>query len=117
MISVVLLCVKTDLGEFRGLWMSNSTPQKAKYYIELECDPITNYRQIELSTEEGALIYDYGNYLRINGFVEDCDDNVITLRLSDSLMMIETAHNINCLQYLHHWIIINIPSIKIYDEG
>ena len=108
--------LKTDFGIFRGNWMSDVKPINARYLIEINCDTVTDENQIQLSATKQSFIRDYGDYSLINAFVEEIEDNVIFLRLSYSLMMVDFLCDINSVKFQNQWVTVKVHRLEIYGE-
>ena len=108
--------LKTDFGIFHGNWMSDVKPINARYLIEINCDTVTDENQIQLSAKKQPFIRDYGDYSLINAFVEEIEDNVIFLRLSYSLMMVDFLCDINSVKFQNQWVTVKVHRLEIYGE-
>ena len=108
--------IKTDFGTFCGNWMSGVPIINATYLVEINSIPVTDINQIQLSTKMKPFIYDFGSYTLINGFVEEIEDNIMFLRLSYNLMMIEICCDLSPARFQERWVNVKVHRFDIYGE-
>ena len=115
-INITDSCVQmeTDFGMFRGKWMSGKLVMNGTYFIEIDSSPVTDANQIQLSDQTKPFIHDFGDYILINGYVEEIEDNLLFLRLSYNLMMIVIYCDITGFQEC--WVRIKVDHFEIYGE-
>ena len=113
--SFVEIC--TDLGRIWGIWRSPAPAELRKYIIELDSseiltvdtDKITDYAKPTIKFEDDTVY--------LNGFVEEVQDNILILRLSNSIMMLQISNKDDFSSFVNKFVCVELQNISFYDTG
>lgn len=109
--------VNTAIGCFIGIWCSSTPVVSKRYIVELDSDDVLSPDAVELSNSYNPSIEHVDQTINIIGFVEEVQDEVMFLRLHESLMMLEIFSSLDFAQYIGHYIRVRLREIKLYDTG
>lgn len=112
-----LVLVDTAIGCFSGIWCSQPPIVAKRYIVELDNDDVLTPNAIELCNSCNPCIENVDNGIKITGFVEEIQDNVIVLRLQKHLMMLEISSDSDFFRYVGCCVRIKLNEIRIYDTG
>lgn len=107
--------VHTELGDFKGVWCSPEPVLSKNYIVELDSDDIITLETIKVSGTDVPSIKCVNEIIYITGLLEEIEDNVIFLRIHDSILMLETQPNLNLAKYLGFYVEVKLNSIQLYD--
>ena len=110
-----MVCLSTEFGSFWGEWKSNIPPKKEKYNLELDSDDILIFDNIKESYLPNTEIKSDGKSVVLCGFVEEITDEIMFLRLRDSLIMIQLSENEEFSMFLKKFVNVNLKNISFYD--
>ncbi len=109
--------VNTEIGCFNGVWCSSSPAVAKSYIVELDSDDVLTPDAVELSNFSKPWIAYVDQTINITGLVEEVQDEVIILRLQNSLMMLEISSKLDFVQYVGCYVHVRLSEIKLYDTG
>ncbi len=109
--------VYTSIGCFSGIWCSSTPVISKRYIIELDSDDVLTSDAVEFSNSCKPHIECVDQTIHVTGFVEEIQDEVIVLRLHESIMMLEISSHSNFTQYIGHYVRIRLNELKLYDTG
>jgi len=112
-----IVSVRTPIGCFRGIWCSSPPVISKRYIVELDSDDVLTLAVIELSDSCNPCIKYADQTITVTGFVEEIQDEVMVLRLQNSLMMLEISSNLDFVQYIGRYVRVRLNEIKIYDTA
>jgi len=111
----ILAC--SSLGIFWGIWRSSSPPELKSYIVELDTDDIITPELLTPSFVKLPYIESRDGVTYLTGLVERIEDDVLILRLYETLMMIQIEQATEMLQYCDRFVCIGVKQIQIYDVG
>lgn len=109
--------VNTAIGCFSGIWCSSTPVISRRYIVELDSDDVLTSDAVELSNFCNPCIECVDQTIYITGFVEEIQDEVMILRLQNSLVMLEISSGSIFMQYIGHYVRVRLSEIKLYDTG
>ena len=109
--------VNTKIGSFNGIWCSPDPTLFKKYNVELDCDEALKPDDIDISRYGTPSIDSFNGSIYITGMLENIQDNVMTLRLHESIMMVEISSNPMISDCVGTYIRIKLNEVKLYDTG
>ena len=107
--------IDTALGWFNGTWCSTVQPLLKRYVVELDSDDIINADIIKISKISVANIEYIDDVIYITGLVEYIQNNIMFLRLKESVIMLELEHDISFDKYLGRYVVVSLKNLNIYD--
>lgn len=121
-VTVTAICenqvyVNTDIGIIYGVWCSNEPVELKEYELELDCDEIITSDKISFSNSPQPFVSSCGGMVILNGIVEDIQEKVLFLRLSQDIVMLEVSSNFDITAYLHKFVRIYLSKLNLYDIG
>ena len=109
--------VKTAIGNFCGTWCSATPIISKKYVVEIDSRTVLNFDDIKISDCSKPSIQGTTTITHIIGLVEEIEENIMFLRLQNTIVMLEVLPNPNFVKYLGKYIKIGISDITLYDTG
>lgn len=109
--------VNTKIGSFSGIWCSSDPTLFKKYCVELDCDEVINPDDIDISRDCNPSIESINGNIYITGMLEEIQDNIMTLRLQESIIIVEISSNTLISDYVGNYIRIKLNEVKLYDTG
>lgn len=109
--------VDTKIGSFNGQWCSQEPIVAKKYIVELDTDEVLTSDDIEISDFRNPYIECLNDKIYVTGLIETVEDNVMILRLQESIMMVEISSNTVLSNCIGHYVRIRLRKIKLYDTG
>jgi len=101
-----------------GLWRGRSQPAGVRLDIELTIEDSFAWEQLDLDGEPGAPLSLDGLDIRIRGVIEDIDDDgMLTVRVSQGLVMIETIGSPPDRNPVGRRIGLTTSTLEIYPVG
>ena len=101
-------------GDLFGIWSDNSVPKMKSYYIELDIDEVITKKSISFNNHTDKIIID-NNVFQITGELISCEDCVLTLKLGEDLLMVNTNDEAFFNNYLGRMITFSAKQLYIYD--
>lgn len=109
--------VNSAIGCFNGVWCSSLPAVAKRYIVELDSDEVLTPEAVEASNSSKPWIAYVDQTINLTGLVEAVQDEVMILRLHDSLMMIEISSMPDFVQYVGRYVHVRLGEIKLYDTG
>lgn len=109
--------VKSHIGCFEGIWCSDKSVEYRQYDFELASDDIITQQSLRFSTISVPSVGNYEDAIILNGLVEAAEDDVLFLRLSDDVLMLDHSHDSDLAQYVGRYVQVRLSEIKLYDTG
>lgn len=109
--------VKSHIGCFEGIFCSDKAAEYRQYDFELASDDIITQKSLRFSTISLPSVDNYEDAIIINGLVEAVEDDILFLRLSGDVLMLNHSPDSNFAQYVGRYVQIRLSEIKLYDTG
>ena len=109
--------VKSHVGYFEGIWCSDKSAEHRQYDFELASDDIITQKSLRFSTISVPSVSNYEDAIILNGLVEPVEDDILFLRLSDDVLMLNHAPDSDFAQYVGRYVQVRVSEIKLYDTG
>lgn len=108
--------IVTEFGILKGKWESPDKPQIKKYFLEVNVDEIINIDAISISDIEYAVQCNKDE-IYLYGFVEAIEDDVLFLRLSKEILMLEVSKEKGWVLFIKKYVKVKVMQLYFYDTG
>lgn len=105
--------VVTEIGVFYGVWCSADAMVGKEYIVELDSDEIID--NVVLSNDNSPSVNRRGETIMLTALLESVQDNLMFLRLQESLVMIEHIPGLELAEYIGKMITIKLEKVQLYD--
>ncbi len=107
--------VETEVGNVWGKWCVDTLPQYKKYDIEIDSDDKLNEEDIEIVDIAQMLIFCEQEKIFLYGFIEDIQENVLSIRVLCDIIMIEVCLHVDLNQFLKKYVRVKVNHLNFYD--
>ena len=112
------LLILSDYGEFCAFWGDSELPEIGKRYdVELDIPYRYSLSEIDISNRQQPLIYSAGMKTYIVGKIESYEDQILCLRMDNSIFLIETVEDSTFCKLINQYVTITTDQLFVYNTN